>query len=759
MIFSLQDVSYSYPDSEKKVLDGINFSVNQGDYIAILGANGSGKSTLARMMAGFFEPAEGKIISQKKLRNGIVFQQPKEQIVAGIVERDTAFGPQNLNMTKGEIELRTIECLSAVSLAHKAFSKTAELSLGQTQRLSFAGILALFPDTLILDEVTAMLDPAAKNGILEFVESWNKKNHTVIHVTHDLDEALAASRILILDKGKIFFDGTKTEFEKNEFAMEKIFGRKKCFTDFSDLKKTDAKNSAKEISLEVSSLSFSYKNFSVFSDVSFSLKKGTLTSLTGPSGCGKSTLFECLSGLKKISGGKIFCSSRPVLGLQESESSLFETYAADDVAFGAKNRGASGKELVHRVKSAMNLAGLDFAEFADRATFKLSGGEKRKLSVASLIALDAEILIFDEPTAGLDPSSRKKIISTLRALADSGKTVLFSTHRPEEAGAADENLTWENLTKKNSTEGILHEKNFSEENSADEILHGKNFSEKNSADEIQREKNLSEKNSAEEILRKKFSEKNSAELSELTQIKNARILEKFSAAASAFTPPAKIPPSAVSSLSAALKMILFILIFAVSVSSSSIPFCACMVLLNFLYALAAKFPFKKPLSAVAKLFPWILLFSVLGIFLFPVYESDTIFFAWKFLIVTKTKCLLFAASFLHSVCGIFCIGTFIFTTSEREIMDGLDAILSPLKIFKFPVRYVVLVVGIIFRFVPLLLDELSGIVKTQIIRGALAEAKGIKKIFAFIPIFVPLVLQTIRKAQCLAEALEARYFK
>jgi energy-coupling factor transport system ATP-binding protein len=542
----------------------------------------------------------------------------------------------------------------------------------------------------------------------------------------------------------------------------------------------------------------------VFSDVSFSLKKGTLTSLTGPSGCGKSTLFECLSGLKKISGGKIFCSSRPVLGLQESESSLFETYAADDVAFGAKNRGASGKELVHRVKSAMNLAGLDFAEFADRATFKLSGGEKRKLSVASLIALDAEILIFDEPTAGLDPSSRKKIISTLRALADSGKTVLFSTHRPEEAGAADENLTWENLTEKNFMEGIQHEKNsadeiqheknsaeeiqhenFSEENSAEEILHEKNFSEKNSADEILHEKNsaeeilyeknfsgknstdkilheknFSEENSAEEILHEKnFSEKKSAELSELTQIKNARILEKFSAAASAFTPPAKIPPSAVSSLSAALKMILFILIFAVSVSSSSIPFCACMVLLNFLYALAAKFPFKKPLSAVAKLFPWILLFSVLGIFLFPVYESDTIFFAWKFLIVTKTKCLLFAASFLHSVCGIFCIGTFIFTTSEREIMDGLDAILSPLKIFKFPVRYVVLVVGIIFRFVPLLLDELSGIVKTQIIRGALAEAKGIKKIFAFIPIFVPLVLQTIRKAQCLAEALEARYFK
>ena len=146
-LLELKNVYYEYPHTNKIALDNINFSVSQGEYIAILGLNGSGKSTLARLIAGFFEPLKGEVIKQNGILPGIVFQQPKEQIVAGIVERDTAFGPQNLSMTESEIELRTIECLSVVSLVDKALSKTFELSLGQTQRLAFSGILALFPDS------------------------------------------------------------------------------------------------------------------------------------------------------------------------------------------------------------------------------------------------------------------------------------------------------------------------------------------------------------------------------------------------------------------------------------------------------------------------------------------------------------------------------------------------------------------------------------------------------------------------------------
>lgn len=708
MLLSLENVSYSYPHSEKKALRSVTVSIQQGEYIAVLGCNGSGKSTLARLMAGFFEPSEGTVRKQEGLRPGIVFQQPKEQIVAGIVERDTAFGPQNLSFSKDEIELRTIECLSVVSLADKAFCRTLELSLGQTQRLAFSGILALFPDLLILDEVTAMLDPEAKNRLLEFIGRWNRKGHAVVHVTHDLDEAMKASRIIVMDGGAAAFDGTRQEFAADRRVFESVFGQDAEYTSFACCKQAHFESA--ETALKVSGLSFCYGSFDVFKEISFGLKKGTLTALTGPSGCGKSTLFECLAGLKKACAGTAEASSRPVLALQESEASLFEPYAADDVAFGPKNRNVCGKELLARVKGAMELSGLPYSEFANRATFSLSGGEKRKLSIAGLIALDSSILIFDEPTAGLDPASRKKIISALRSLAESGKTVLFSTHRIQEAAAADVHLRWEEL--------------------------------------------LAHKNS---LLC--FAEEKEAGLKKMELIKNASLLGGIARAASVFTAPAKIPSSVISSLPAAAKMILFLALFAVSLSVTPLWACVLMILVNGLYAAAARLPFSKPLMAVARLFPWIVLFSLMGIFLFPVYEGDTILFSWKMIVVTRTKLLLFARSFFHSVSALFAIGTFIFSTDERQIMDGFSFVLRPLAVLKIPVRYAVISAGIMFRFVPLLLEELSGIIKTQIIRGAFADARGIKKIKMMLPVFVPLVLQTVRKAQCLADALTARYFK
>ena len=586
----------------------------------------------------------------------------------------------------------------------KALSKTFELSLGQTQRLAFSGILALFPDLLILDEATAMLDPDSKNQLVEFVNAWNKKGHTVIAVTHDLDEALAAKRIIVMDQGQVIFDGSPKEFKETKNIFESIFGIDGEYTSFKSL--NSEKNKSAETSLKVQELSFSYGDFSVFKNISFELKKGTLVALTGPSGCGKSTLFECLAGLKKNQGGKIYALSRPVLGLQESEAALFEPYSADDVAFGPKNKNIKGKELFERVKKSMELAGLDYKKYGNLPIVSLSGGEKRKLSVAGLIALDSDILIFDEPTAGLDPVSRKNLLASFRKLAESGKTVLFSTHRFQEAEAADFRLRWEDLISKR------------EENS-DSVL---------------------------------------GNLREMNLIENALMLEKISKASSVFSSPEKIPPSFINSLSAGKKTFLFLILFFVSIL---LPFPACiaMIFVNILYSILAKSPLKNAFKIIARLVPWIVIFSLLGIILFPVYEGDRILFSWKMIFVTPRKLLLFAASFVHSVCAIFAIGTYIFTADERQVMDGIAAILKPLTFFKFPVRSVVLIVGIIFRFIPLLLDEFSGIIKTQIIRGTFGNARGIKKIKSIIPVFVPLVLQTIRKASCLADALTARYFK
>ena len=702
-LIKIDSVEYSYPQAAAKALDGISLTIRRGEYVTILGANGSGKSTLGRLTAGFFEPDSGTVKLAEGILPGIVFQQPKEQIVAGIVERDTAFGPQNLDMEKGEIELRTLECLSVTGLADRSESRTFELSLGQTQRLAFSGILALFPDLLILDEVTAMLDPCARTEILQLVERWHAKGHTVIHITHDQDEALAANRIIVMESGKIIFDGGREDFMKEASLCRSIFG-----DDSILMQKNDGEKSEGGITLSVENLSFSYPEREVFKNISFQLKKGTVTALTGPSGCGKSTLFECLAGLREADSGKIFSIDRPVLALQESEASLFAPYAADDVAFGPKNQGLDGKELLERVKKSMDLSGLPYKEFGNRGTFRLSGGEKRKLSLAGIIALDKDIIIFDEPTSALDPVSRITVLQSLRNLAAEGKTVLFSTHRMEEAAAADSQIIWEELV------------GNTQENKAEEKPES---------------------------------------LKEMSVMKNSGILKTLQNVGAALMAPPKIPASPVGSLPAPLKFALFLLIFIASIVSANTIFSGIMLAVSVIYALLARYPLKKPLHAYLKLLPWFILFALIQFFFFSTAaDTSEILFQWNWLVITKSKVSVVIRTFLRAPAIIISLGCFIYTTDERQILDGLSALLTPLALIKIPVRYFVLTVGIVFRFIPLLLDELSGIIKTQLVRGAFGKARGLGKIKIMLPLFVPLILQTFRKAQYLADALTARYF-
>ncbi len=713
LLFRLQDICYSYSRKESKALDGVSFEMNRGDYIAVLGANGSGKSTLAKIIAGFYMPDSGRIEMSDKVLPGIVFQQPKEQIVAGIVERDTAFGPQNLYETEGEVELRTLECLSVVGLADKAMSRTFELSLGQTQRLAFSGILALFPDLLILDEVTAMLDPFARSELIQFVDRWNCRGNSVIHITHDKDEALRAKKVIVMDKGRIIFAGTSEEFSGNPEVVKSIFG------DDSEIfaKRESSFYENNETALEVEDLSFSYpgsEGQKIFDKISFSLKKGTVTSLTGFSGCGKSTLFECLAGLRSASSGTVKAVSRPVLALQESEAALFEAYACDDVAFGPKNRGVQGRELVGRVKKAMDSVGLPYKEFMDRGTFELSGGEKRKLSIAGIIALDSDILIFDEPTSALDPVSRRKILQALRNLASEGKTVLFSTHRMEEENVADYNLHWEELTASKKDSG----------NAA--------------GDEA---------------------EKKSDGLKLFSVMRNAVMLTSLQKVSASVMAPAKIPDSFVSRMPSALKILIFLAIFVTVIVSSNFWLCLSMIFVSVLYAVLSKYSLKKALHAYFRLLPFFLLF-VLFQFMFFSTAGDTsgLLFRMGWIFVTVKKLKVCLRSLLRAPAIIISLGAFLFTTNERQLLDGLSLILKPLSVMKIPVRYFILVVGIMFRFIPLLLDELAGIIKTQLVRGAFSSARGFAKIKTLLPLFVPLMHQTFRKSRYLSDALTARYF-
>ena len=447
-IFIADSVSYTYPVSPKKAVRDISFSIEKGSYTAILGANGSGKSTLARLICGFLAPDAGtmtlvseKAADGKTAPTGIVFQEPKPQIIASIVKKDTELGPKNLKNTAQDVSDAADSVLELVHLSGKKDDSVLSLSLGQTQKLALSGILAMSPEFLVLDEAVSMVDPETRDEILQFVSDCNKKGQTVISITHDISEALMADHILAMDDGNLIFDGTKDDFVKSPLK-ETLFGTpaQKRNRGLDIERGEQPGGGSSKTTLALSNISFSYGNNTVLDDISVSFERGTLTAITGASGSGKSTLFEIASGLLSAQSGKVVATTRPVLSLQDSSAALFEEFAADDVAYGPINNGVSGARLKETVKNAMEMAGLPFKTFAEKRSVELSGGEKRKLSTAGIIALDSDVMLFDEPCAGLDPAGRKHILETFMQLCDAGKTIVFSTHRLEEADVADRHI-------------------------------------------------------------------------------------------------------------------------------------------------------------------------------------------------------------------------------------------------------------------------------------------------------------------------------
>ena len=227
-IITVKNLSFSY-NSDKKVLKDLSFSVEKGEYLAIIGHNGSGKSTLAKLFNGLLTATDGEIIvdglSLKDKKNvfevrkkvGVVFQNPDNQLVASIVEDDVAFGPENVGLKREEIGKRIDYALKAVNMEKFRFSSPERLSGGQKQRIAIAGVLALKPDVLILDESTSMLDPAGRREILNVVKSLNQSGTTVIAITHYMDEVLFADKVIVLNNGEIAEDGSPKEiFSKGE---------------------------------------------------------------------------------------------------------------------------------------------------------------------------------------------------------------------------------------------------------------------------------------------------------------------------------------------------------------------------------------------------------------------------------------------------------------------------------------------------------------------------------------------------------------
>lgn len=218
-MFALRGVSFTYPGAGAPALDGVDLSIRNGEWVALVGANGSGKSTLAKLFNALLIPTRGdcfvcgfKTDNENDLwtirsRVSMVFQNPDNQIVASVVEEDVAFGPENLGVSSLEIHKRVFECLCQVGLEEKRRAPTYALSGGQKQRLAIAGALAMQPRCLVLDEATAMLDPQGREDVLKILRNLHKRGMTLVQITHRMDEILDATRVVVLGKGKIAWVG------------------------------------------------------------------------------------------------------------------------------------------------------------------------------------------------------------------------------------------------------------------------------------------------------------------------------------------------------------------------------------------------------------------------------------------------------------------------------------------------------------------------------------------------------------------------
>lgn len=493
----LRGVTLRYGDT--LALDAVDLRIVRGERICVLGANGSGKSTLASVICGLLAPDEGSVElageavceggrsdleAYRRARRslGLVFQNPDDQIVTSVVEDDVAFGPENLGLPREQIRERVDRELRRVALQDYALADPARMSGGQRQRVCIAGALAMEPQVLVLDEPSSLLDVRGRAAILRVMGRLAKAGCTLVHVTHFMDEALQAGRVLVMSKGKIVLDGTPEEvFSANnaqvieslglEMPFEARLERERALLAAAAVESDSVRgdSQAKPVSdgvvcakgagidgernavARVEGVSFSYgRARKALDGVSLSVPEGRMTAIVGQTGSGKSTLLRLLCGLETPDAGRVAVAGqdtstmrgrravRRAVGyvMQHPERQLFAQTVAEDVAFGPSNQGLPADEVARRVDHALALVGLSHKR--DASPFELSGGQKRLAAIAGVLAMEPSLLVLDEPTAGLDPHGRGLLRGLLADLRAHGITLVQVTHSMDDAARADQ---------------------------------------------------------------------------------------------------------------------------------------------------------------------------------------------------------------------------------------------------------------------------------------------------------------------------------
>ena len=483
----LVHVTLRYGDSV--ALDDVTLEVCRGERVCVLGANGSGKSTLASVICGLLAPDEGDVelaghavctggvpdlaaYRDARRQLGLVFQNPDDQIVTSVVADDVAFGPENLGVPRAQISVRVARELRRVAMEKYAHADPSRLSGGQRQRVCIAGALAMEPAVLVLDEPSSLLDVRGRAAIMRVMGRLAAAGATLVHVTHFMDEALAADRVVVMQHGHVALEGTPDEVfaAKNAQVIEAL-GLEMPFEARlavalrqagaaggaiaapgapSDKKPAACAHTAEPLAILARDLGFSYgPDAQALDGVSLKVPVRATTAIVGQTGSGKSTLLRLLCGLEAADAGSLTVCGinaatkrgrrqvRRAVGyvMQHPERQLFAQTVAEDVAFGPRNQGLSAAEVEGRVAHALDLVGL--ADRRDASPFELSGGQQRLAAIAGVLAMEPELLVLDEPTAGLDPRGRARLRTLMADLAAHGVTLLQVTHSMEDAARAD----------------------------------------------------------------------------------------------------------------------------------------------------------------------------------------------------------------------------------------------------------------------------------------------------------------------------------
>ncbi len=471
-------------------LRSIDLHISPGEDIALIGANGSGKTTLARCLNGLQQPQTGRILvdgmdtsNSAQLHSirqlvGMVLQNPDDQLVATTVADELAFGLENLALASDTIHRRVEETLAAFDLEAYRHYPPHQLSGGERQRVAIAAVVAMRPRYLVLDESTALLDPGERQQVAELLQRLRTAyGIATILITQSPEEAARADRVIILHAGRVHADGPPAALFADSLKLRAL-GLAPPFA--STLA---AHLSLAELPLELDALSdalialkpqtslppwtpptpprpvpsklategltYLYDEHLPtqrlgICDITIDIPTGSVLALVGTNGAGKTTLAQHFNALLKPSHGRVLLDGcdidsqpparvRQCIGLafQFPELQLFAETVAEDVAFGPCNLGFAAERVDGLVARALAMVGMPLAEFGPRQPLSLSGGERRRVALAGVLAMDPEVLVLDEPTAGLDPQTTASLCQLFAKLSNQGRTLVLISHDME----------------------------------------------------------------------------------------------------------------------------------------------------------------------------------------------------------------------------------------------------------------------------------------------------------------------------------------